>query len=201
VRYRRSDATPGRSPKSPEIPPMSAPARHGLRLRGYAADLPTPPDAGSKHRSIRRRRAVQAENQAENQTEIRAGFPTDGKVGSQDWRAGRIQEWLLLLLRFAITHDPTDESAASAMADEIDAIGLRWRPSAPSFFRRTSAEVCKAIIARDDPRRTAILNSHIARIDDVRLRRAFQAAVEREQSSPPVPCETRRRNLWAGLRA
>ena len=175
---------------------MSAPTHHGLRLHGYAAD-PTPPDGGSKHRSIGRRCTAKAENQ----TEIRAGFATDGNVGSQDWRAGRIQEWLLLLLRFAITHDRTDETAACAVADEIDAIGLRWRPSAPSFFRRTSAEVCKAIIARDDPRRAAILNSHIARIDDVRLRRAFQAAVEREQSSPPVPCETKRRNLWAGLRA
>jgi hypothetical protein len=26
--------------------------------------------------------------------------------GSQDWRAGRIREWLLLVLRFAITCDP-----------------------------------------------------------------------------------------------
>jgi hypothetical protein len=176
---------------------MSAPAHHGLPLRDYAADLPAPPDGASKHRSIRRRRAVQAENQAEN----RAGFATDGKVGSQDWRADRIREWLLLLLRFAITRDPRDESAAFAAADEIDALGLRWRPSAPSFFRRTSAELCKAIIARDDPRRAAILKSHIARIDDVRLRRVFQAAVEHEQSSPLSPCEAKRRNLWTGLRA
>jgi len=170
------------------MPPMSATARH-------VTDLPTPPDGGSKHRSIRR------PVQAENQTETRAGFPTDGKVEPHDWRAARIREWLLLLLRFAITHDATDELAAFAVADEIDAIGLQWRPSAPSFFRRTSAELCKAIIARDDPRRAAILKSHIARIDDVRLRHAFQAAVEHEQSSPPSPCETKRRNLWAGLRA
>jgi hypothetical protein len=172
---------------------MSAPARHGLRLRDYAADLPAPPDGASKYRSIRRRRAVKAEN--------RAGFATDGKVGSQDWRADRIREWLLLLLRFAITRDPRDESAAFAAADEVDALGLRWRPSAPSFFRRTSAELCKAIIARDDPRRAAILKSHIARIDDVRLRRAFQAAVEHEQGSPLSPCEAKRRNLWTGLGA
>jgi len=176
---------------------MSAPARHGPRLRDYVGDLPTPPDGGSKHRSIRRGRAVRAERQTENG----AGFATDENVGSQDWRAARIREWLLLLLRFAITHDATDELAAFAVADEIDAIGLRWRPTAPSFFRRTSAELCKAIITRDDPRRTAILKSHIARIDDVRLRRAFQAAVVHEQSSPPSPCETKRRNLWAGLRA
>src|SRR5262245_13272082 len=113
------------------MPPMSATARHVLQLRAYATDLPTPPDGGSKHRSTRR--VVQAENQ----TEIHASFPTD-EIGSHDWRAARIREWLLLLLRFAITHDATDELAAFAVADEIDAIGLRWRPSAPSFFRRTS---------------------------------------------------------------
>jgi hypothetical protein len=171
---------------------MPAPARLGLR--DCAADLARSRDGRSKHRSIRRRA-----NQAENQTEIRAGVPPQGMVGSQDQHAGRIREWLLLLLRFAITHDPNDELAASAVADEMDALGLRWRPSAPGFFRRTSADVCRAIIARDDPRRAAILNSHIARIDDVRLRRAFQAAVEREQSSPLGPCESKRPNLWAGL--
>jgi hypothetical protein len=102
-------------------------------------------------------------------------------VGSQDWRASRVREWLLLLLRFAITREPKDEAAVLAMADEIDSLGLHWRPSAPSFFRRTSAEVCKAIVAFDDPRRKAILKTHLARIDDPALRQAFQAAVALEQ--------------------
>ena len=83
-------------------------------------------------------------------------FAYDGAAEhSPDWRAGRVQEWLLLLLRFAITRDPKDEAAALAMADEIDALGLRWRPSAPSFFRRTSAQVCWAIAAPDGPKRAA----------------------------------------------
>lgn len=120
-------------------------------------------------------------------------------IGSRDWRADRIREWLLLLLRFAITRDPRDEAAAFAMADEIDALGLQWRPSAPSFFRRTSGEVCQAIAALDDPKRAAILDNHIARIDDPRLRHAFQAAVELEQGSPPASSKTKRRNLWASL--
>ena len=81
------------------------------------------------------------------------------QFGSRDARAGRIREWLLLLLRFAITWDPKDEAAVFAMADEIDALGLRWRPSAPSFFRRTSSEVCKMITALDDPRRATTLKS------------------------------------------
>jgi hypothetical protein len=102
------------------------------------------------------------------------------QFGSHDARADRIREWLLLLLRFAITWDRKDEAAVFAMADEIDALGLQWRPSAPSFFRRTSSEVCKMITAFDDPRRATVLKKHIARIDDPRLRRAFQAAVDVE---------------------
>jgi hypothetical protein len=128
-----------------------------------------------------------------------ASSAAGGMTGSQDWRAVRIREWLLLLLRFAITRDAKDEAAALALADEIDALGLRWRPSAPSFFRRTCREICQAIAVPDDPKRAAILKQHIARIDDPRLRRAFQAAVEFEQGAPPAS-ESKQRDLWAGLR-
>jgi len=123
------------------------------------------------------------------------------QFGSQDWRAGRIREGLLLLLRFAITRDPKDEAAAFAIADEIDALGHQWRPSAPSFFRRTSGEVCEMIIALDDPRRATILKRHIARIDDPRLRQAFEAAVDPEQGCPTAPYKEKRRDLWAGLKS
>ena len=105
------------------------------------------------------------------------------QFGSQDWRSGRVREWLLLLLRFATTHNAKDQAAVLAMADEIDALGQQRRPSAPSFFRRTSGEVSAAITARDDPKRAAILKKHIARIDDPRLRRVFRAAVDLERES------------------
>ena len=120
--------------------------------------------------------------------------------GSQDWRAGRIREWLLLVLRFAITCDAKDQAAAFAMADEIDALGHQLQPSAPTFFRRTSGEVCEAINALEDPRRITILKKHIARIDDPRLRRAFQAAVDFEGGSRPAAGENRRQDFWTDLR-
>ena len=123
------------------------------------------------------------------------------QFGSQDWRAGRIREWLLLVLRFAITCDPKDQAAVFAMADEIDALGQQWRPSAPSFFRRTSDDVCKAITARDDPKRVSILKRHIARIDDPRLRRAFQAVIGLERESQPPAGANSRQDLWAGVRS
>src|SRR5262249_39342818 len=61
-----------------------------------------------------------------------------GASDAQAWAARQVREWLLLLLRFAVTSDAKDQSAALALADEIDARGLQWRPSAPTFFRRTT---------------------------------------------------------------
>ena len=115
----------------------------------------------------------------------------------QDWAARQVREWLLLLLRFAVTTDPKDLSATLALADEIDARGLQWRPSAPTFFRRTTTEVCNAITTVDDPNSAPILKRHLARIDNPVLKRAFRAAVnidERNASS-----QRNSRDLWIGL--
>jgi hypothetical protein len=38
---------------------------------------------------------------------------------SHDWRDRKVREWLLLLLRFAVTREPSDQSAALAAADEL----------------------------------------------------------------------------------
>ena len=119
-------------------------------------------------------------------------------IGSQDLRARQVREWLLLLLRFAVTRDSHDETGVFGKADELDLLGLQWRPASPSFFRRTSAEICNAITTTDDPKRAAILKRHLARIDDLRLRRAFQAAVEPEGRSPQAS-KTKQRSLWRGL--
>jgi hypothetical protein len=97
---------------------------------------------------------------------------------SRDWSERMVHEWLLLLLRFAVTRQPADRAAVCAMAEQLDSLGAR-RPlgAAPRFFRRTSEEVCRAIIASGDDRSNAVLRRHITRIDDLRLRRAFQAVV------------------------
>jgi hypothetical protein len=116
---------------------------------------------------------------------------------AQDWGARQVNEWLLLLLRFAVTFEARDQSAALALADEIDARGLQWRPSAPTFFRRTTQEVCKAITTLDDPKRAAILKRHLARIDDPVLKRAFRAAVNIDEQTAPT--QRNARDLWFGL--
>jgi hypothetical protein len=122
---------------------------------------------------------------------------TSATSDPQDWAARQVREWLLLLLRFAVTSDPKDLSATLALADEIDARGVEWRPSAPSFFRRTTNDVCKAIAALDDPKRAAILKRHLARIDNPALRRAFRAAVNFDERT--APSQRNPRNLWFGL--
>ena len=123
---------------------------------------------------------------------------------SHDGRDLRVREWLLLLLRFAVTREPSDRCAALAMADELDSLGARWRPAGPTFFLRTSNEVCEAIPTANDRHGYAVLRKHAARMDEPRLRRAFEAAVGIQQASEPQQQGTtgkRRtdRDLWKGL--
>jgi len=126
-----------------------------------------------------------------------AAIAPSGANDAQDWGATQVREWLILLLRFAVTSDAKDQSAALTLADEIDARGLQWRPSAPTFFRRTTEEVCRAIITPDDPKRTGILRRHLVRIDNPVLKRAFRAAVNIDERT--ASSEHKARNLWFGL--
>jgi hypothetical protein len=123
---------------------------------------------------------------------------------SHDWRERSVQEWLLLLLRFAVTRAPSDQSMVLNMADELDSLGLRWRPSAPTFFQKTSLSVCEAILRVGDAAHDAVLRHHMGRIDNLRLRRAFEAAVGLQETAQQrhKGKEQRRRSppdLWRGL--
>lgn len=126
------------------------------------------------------------------------------EFGSHDWRGRKLQEWLLLLLRYAVTWEPSDRSAALAMADELDSMGGQWRPAAPRFFLRTSDEVCTAIISSGDDHSSAVLRRHVARIQDARMRQAFQGAIGRPLAAerPRGSARSKARadqDLWKGL--
>ena len=56
------------------------------------------------------------------------------EFGSHDWRDRKIREWLLLLLRFAVTQEPTDQGAALAVADELDSLGVRLETHETEFL-------------------------------------------------------------------
>jgi len=101
---------------------------------------------------------------------------------SDDWRERKVREWLLLMLRFAVTREARDRLAVLAIADELDALGGYWRPMAPRFFVTTAGKVCDAILGVGGDA-DAILRTHIARISDPRLRSVFAAAVDLKE--PP----------------
>jgi hypothetical protein len=123
-----------------------------------------------------------------------------GALDLQDRRERQVRDWLFLLLRFAVTRAPEDELAVLMMANGIDSLGRQWGRAAPTFFHRSSEEICKAIAALSDPTREAVLKKHIRRIEHPGLRRAFQAAVHCEQSAPQAPDRSNRQELWASLR-
>ena len=102
-------------------------------------------------------------------------------VSGSDWRARALRAWQLAMLRFAVTLDDADRLAVMAIASEIDRLGPE-RGGQPDFgfFRRSSAELCAAILQPNELAAT-LLHRHLARIDDDRLRRAFAAAIEADR--------------------
>jgi len=118
-----------------------------------------------------------------------------------EWSARTLRAWQLAILRFAVTLDNADRLAVMAIANEIDRLDVQ-HDSKPefSFFRRTSAELCAAIL-RPNELTTTLLHQYLARIDDDRLKRVFAAAIETEQpqaSSISKPFK-RDSGLWRGL--
>jgi hypothetical protein len=110
-----------------------------------------------------------------------------------------VRIWQLAILRFAITRDDGDRMQALAVADEVDRSGGR-SDDGFHFFRRTTAELCKAM-SGDDAQAEAVIGRFQSQIDDPRLRRAFEAAIMNEL----VPRRTigsrikTGEDLWKGL--
>jgi alkyl sulfatase BDS1-like metallo-beta-lactamase superfamily hydrolase len=123
-----------------------------------------------------------------------------------EYRTNKLRDWLLALLRYAVTLHDADKSAVLLIAEEIDKLGSRAEyRSAFEFFRGTSTELCSAILDRQNSMRSAILRLHLKRIDDWRLRRAFEAAIEFGDTSQIVSSVNKIRKrgsqkLWEGLR-
>jgi hypothetical protein len=91
-----------------------------------------------------------------------------------EWRARALRDWLLALLRFAITLEAADRHSAMVLARTLDAAEAR-DDCGFSFFRTTSDEVCRAIAHQSHAGSAAVLQRHLSRIADRRLRNAFAA--------------------------
>src|SRR5664279_3233098 len=121
---------------------------------------------------------------------------------SESERSARtVRAWQLAILRFAVTLDNADRLAVMAIATEIDRLGPRHdgKPHF-SFFRRTSAELCAAILQPTELT-GSLLGQYLSRFDDDCLKRVFGATIEADQPkvfSADRPFK-RDRNLWRGL--
>ena len=116
-------------------------------------------------------------------------------VHGMEWFAGTLRAWHLAILRYAVTLDNADRLAVLRIAREIDGLYPRQDGSADfEFFRRTSAELCAAILQPNE-RASALLQQYLARIDDDRLKRTFAAAIDAGQPAvSPISRPARRRN-------
>ena len=115
------------------------------------------------------------------------GLISDSSATIEESR--RIREWLLGILRFAVTLERPDQAAVICLAVEMDRLGATTTQSRFSYFTRTSIKLCYCILATHDLDKLAELYLHVEKIDDLRLRRAFEGALFAK----------RREYLWKGL--
>lgn len=124
-------------------------------------------------------------------------------VQGMEWYAKILRAWHLAILRFAVTLDDADRLAVLMIASEMDRLDPR-RDDNPDFrfFRKTSAELCAAILRPNEPT-SPVFRQYLARIDDDRLKRVFAAAIEAHRPMVvPVSKPVKRDNgLWKGLSA
>jgi hypothetical protein len=120
-------------------------------------------------------------------------------VHGSEWHTRTLRAWQLALLRFAVTLDNADRLAVMAIAAEIDGLAPGGKP-AFGFFRRTSSELCAAILQPNDLT-PAVLRQYLARMEDDRLKRAFAAAIESNQlqAASVVRPIKRDNGLWRGI--
>jgi hypothetical protein len=122
-------------------------------------------------------------------------------VTGAERHAKALRAWQLAILRFAVTLDNADRLAIMAIASELDRLGPRQDGTAGfSFFRRTSAELCAAILQPNELA-SVVLRQYLARIDDDRLKRVFAATIEtdRPKGSSVSKSFKRDKGLWRGL--
>ncbi|HET7166726.1 MAG TPA: hypothetical protein VFI94_16450 [Pseudolabrys sp.] len=113
----------------------------------------------------------------------------------------KARDWLFTILRFAVTLERNDRAAVLAIAQELDRPGMGEAEAPFAFFTRTSFEFCNAIADKSDPNRIAVLRRQLSRIDDHRLRRALEGAIDIGPSTTQAPMAGKYCNgdLWKGL--
>jgi hypothetical protein len=100
--------------------------------------------------------------------------PDHRAASHDDGPARTINGWLLTVLRFAVTRENGDRMCVLEAARAIDRAS--GGQASFSFFVRTSAAICDAMVSPDDRARRAALNRYFGFVDDRRLRAALEIA-------------------------
>uniref|UniRef100_A0ABS3MGX4 Uncharacterized protein n=2 Tax=Bradyrhizobium quebecense TaxID=2748629 RepID=A0ABS3MGX4_9BRAD len=110
-----------------------------------------------------------------------------------------LRAWQLAVLRFAVTLDYDDRMQALNVAGEVDRLGGA-ADDAFHFFRRTTADLCAAISGQGADQ-DAVIRRFLAQIDNVRLKRAVEAAIARDRTPPKLVASRIKpgNDLWRGL--
>ena len=111
----------------------------------------------------------------------------------------RIREWLLGILRFAVTLEQCDRAAVMCLAAEMDRLGASTTQSGFSYFTRTSTKLCDCIAAKHDFDKLTELWLQIEKINDRRLRRALEGALFEKCNKRARSKQLDREYLWKGL--
>jgi len=113
----------------------------------------------------------------------------------------RITDWLLAVLRFAITRSEADRTSLLATASELDRPQLTADTGSFAFFRTTTIELCTAIASKPGELRVKILRRHFNHIGNLRLRAALEAATGLKEAdhAPAASPRHDRAYLWKGL--
>lgn len=131
-------------------------------------------------------------------------YPMNTAVENSERQNRILRGWLLALLRFAVTLDNNDKLAIFAIAAEIDGLNSQTDRSSFRFFYKTTAELSKAIANPLHSNHPTILQRHLKRMKDERLKRAFAAALELEYCTTGLKTKPQRSkdigDLWKGLR-
>jgi hypothetical protein len=141
-----------------------------------------------------------------NQSAIGSGMvhrldPPDGSIfdAAAIEESHRIRDWLLGVLRFAVTLEQCDRVAVMCLAGEMDRRGSNTTQSGFKYFSRTSTKLCDCIVAKHDFEKLAELRLHIEKMDDYRLRRALEGALFVKRSKSTRSRQPDRDYLWKGL--
>jgi hypothetical protein len=120
----------------------------------------------------------------------------DREAAVRHQESAAVQEWLLAILRFAVTLNGADRAAILATAGEMDRRGSGF-----TFFVRMSVKLADAIVARDRADARAILRVFIRRMDCLLLRRAFEAVlcIKPPGADRRTISARSREMLWQGL--